>query len=101
MSNHRVGKHVGAVTKGRDHEIVGRGEFRTKRCAESPSESACGPEREERARLFARAMIRPQWVFVDYDGVLADCFADDEGQIFRLGLRSGGRVICLLCYRRT
>src|SRR5262245_5094374 len=83
MSNHRVSEHVGAVAKGRDHEIVRRSEFRTERCAKSPAESAGRPEREERAGLFARAMIRPQRVFVDDDGIFADRLADDTRQILR------------------
>ena len=77
MSDHRIGEHVGAVAKCRDHEVVGRREFCSERCAESPSKSACGTEREERARLFARAMVRPQRIFIDDDGILADRFADD------------------------
>ena len=96
MADHRIGEHVGAVAERGDDELVGRGEFGAERGAEAPAESAGGPEREERARLFARAMIRPQRIFVEDDGVLADRFADARdrysGEIVVAGARNPWRV---------
>ena len=83
MADHRIGEHVGAVAERRDDEGVGRGELGAERGAEAPAEPAGRAEREERARLLARAMIGPQRIFVEDDGVLADRLADRARQIFR------------------
>ena len=89
VADHRIGEHVGAIAERRDNEFIRRREFRAERRAKAPAESAGGPEREKCARLFARAMIRPQRIFIDDDRVLADSLADRVREIFRRNRRPG------------
>ena len=71
VANGRIAEHVGAVAQRGDDELLGRRQLGAERGAEAPAQPAGGAEREQRARLLARAMVRPQRVFVENDGVLA------------------------------
>ena len=73
--------------------LVGRGELCAERRAETPAEPAGRAKREQSAGLFARAMIGPQRIFVEDDGVLADRLADRARQIFRRNVLAGRGIL--------
>ena len=93
VPDHRIGEHVGAVAQRRDDKGVRRGELGAERRAETPAETAGRAEREEGARLLARAMIGPQRIFIEDDGVFAGHVTDRARQIFRRNCRAGRGIL--------
>ena len=82
-------------------KLVGRGELGAERRAEAPAEPAGRTEREEGARLLARAMVRPQRIFVEDDGVLARRASPMTRERYSGEMRSPGAESFASCARRV
>ena len=92
VADGRIAEHVGAVAERGDDEGLSGAASLAPSAAPKPQPSPpAGPSAKKRARLLARAMVGPQRIFVEDDGVLADRLADGAREIFRRDGSARGR----------